>query len=452
MGVREPTIGVLSLHNSKETKAILNAAEALGAGTEWLRTENTTVDITGGRATLEPDVDLVANRLLLSNDEQPAEGLGLAATVAGLVPMLNDPDAVATSIHKYATATELAAAGIPVPDAFLALSGNRLNAERDRFGDRAVFKTAIGTHGGGAWLVDPEDPLNPQVGSRQAFLQAFVERDAERHEDFRIYVVGDEIVGAMNRIAPEGEWRTNVALGGDVLDATDDLPDEVREIALTATDTIGLDYAGVDLVEGEDGYFVLEVNPTAGFRGLYEATGRSPAPHIARLAIERAGGTVDDAEVAELARTLDDSVPSCKPRPDTKGGPERVVIGYIEEVVVSGTRGSETILAKSDTGATRTSIDNELAARIGTGPITDIVTVRSGSVKGGKSRPVVDLVVGVGGTQHTVTASIEDRSHMDYPILLGRDILEHYHVDVTRRADERGGDEATVEEEEEGEE
>ena len=221
---------------------------------------------------------------------------------------------------------------------------------------------------------------------------------------------------------------------------------------MTATDTIGLDYAGVDLVEGEDGYFVLEVNPTAGFRGLYEATGRSPAPYIARLAIERAGGTVDDAEVAELARTLDDSVPSCKPRPDTKGGPERVVIGYIEEVVVSGTRGSETILAKSDTGATRTSIDNELAARIGTGPITDIVTVRSGSVKGGKSRPVVDLVVGVGGTQHTVTASIEDRSHMDYPLLLGRDILEHYHVDVTRRADERGGDEATVEEEEESEE
>jgi hypothetical protein len=56
-------------------------------------------------------------------------------------------------------------------------------------------------------------------------------------------------------------------------------------------------------------------------------------------------------------------------------------------------------------------------------------------VKGGKARPVVDLVIGVGGTQHTVTASVEDRSHMDYPVLLGRDILEHYRVDVRRRAD-----------------
>jgi len=53
---------------------------------------------------------------------------------------------------------------------------------------------------------------------------------------------------------------------------------------------------------------------------------------------------------------------------------------------------------------------------------------------------VVDIVVGIGGTQHTVSASVEDRSHMDYPPLLGRDILKHYRVDVTRQAQERGGD------------
>jgi len=76
-----------------------------------------------------------------------------------------------------------------------------------------------------------------------------------------------------------------------------------------------------------------------------------------------------------------------------------------------------------------------LAADIGAGPIKDIVKVNLGSVKSGRSLPVVDLVVGVGGTQHTVTASVEDRSQMDYPLLLGRDVLQHYHVDVQRRAD-----------------
>jgi len=42
--------------------------------------------------------------------------------------------------------------------------------------------------------------------------------------------------------------------------------------------------------------------------------------------------------------------------------------------------------------------------------------VKSGSMKGGKARPVVDLVIGIGGNQHTVTASVEDRGHMDYPL------------------------------------
>jgi hypothetical protein len=65
--------------------------------------------------------------------------------------------------------------------------------------------------------------------------------------------------------------------------------------------------------------------------------------------------------------------------------------------------------------------------------------VRSGSAKSGRARPIVDVVVGVGGTHYTVAASVEDRSHMDYSMLLGRDILKHYHVDVTRKADEHAG-------------
>ncbi|HKJ58347.1 MAG TPA: RimK/LysX family protein, partial [Halobacteriales archaeon] len=83
------TVGVLSLHSSKETKAILNAVADLGHEPVWLREENTAVSIEGGELTLEPDVDVIANRLLLTNTEQPAEGLGLANVFCGLRPMLN---------------------------------------------------------------------------------------------------------------------------------------------------------------------------------------------------------------------------------------------------------------------------------------------------------------------------------------------------------------------------
>jgi hypothetical protein len=34
---------------------------------------------------------------------------------------------------------------------------------------------------------------------------------------------------------------------------------------------------------------------------------------------------------------------------------------------------------------------------------------------------------------HTVTASVDGREKMAHLALLGRDIPEHYHVDVTRR-------------------
>jgi len=351
---------------------------------------------------------------------------------------MSSPAAVTTAMHKFATAAGLVEADVPVPDALLALAGDRLNEGRSQFGDRAVYKTAIGTHGGGAWVVDLDDPVNPTVGDSQAFLQRFVETSGQAR-DARVYIVGGEIIGAMYRSAPEGEWRTNVSLGGDVTDATDDLPDEANEIALRAAEAVGLDYSGVDLIETPDGWAVLETNPTAGFRGLYRATGTSPAPYIAKLAIERVGGSVDDEQVEHLAGTLDDSRPACAPSKKRQRPTKPGVIGFIEDLVVSGTRDTQNVLAKSDTGATRTSIDAQLAAEIGTGPIKDIVRVRSGSSKKGKTRPVVDVVVGVGGTQHTVTASVEDRSHMDYPLLLGRDILEHYHVDVTREADTGGG-------------
>ncbi|SEO25897.1 alpha-L-glutamate ligase, RimK family [Halorientalis persicus] len=446
----DPTIGVLSLHTSKESKAICNAVSALGYEAEWLRAENTAIDVREGRAVLEPDADVIVNRLLLSKQEQPAEGLGLAATIANLRPMLNPPGPTLTATYKFATATALAEAGVPVPDALLALSNDRLDADRERFGDTAVYKTAIGTHGGGAWKVDAGNTVNAQVGPRQAFLQEFLKTD-DRHSDLRVYVVDDEVIAAMSRTAQGEEWRANVALGGKTADVTDELPAEVGEIARRATEAVGLDYAGVDVIEGADGWYVLEVNPTAGFKGLFGATGISPAPYIARLAIERAGGSVDDEAAADLATTLDDSRPDCMPEPETTDSTDPVVIGYTEEVVVRGTRGAETVYAKSDTGATRTSIDASLAADIGTGPIKDIVKIRSGSVKEGRSRPVVDLVVGIGGSQHTVTASVEDRGHMDYPLLLGRDILEHYHVDVTRRAD-RSATEVDTEEEEDTEE
>jgi hypothetical protein len=131
----------------------------------------------------------------------------------------------------------------------------------------------------------------------------------------------------------------------------------------------------------------------------------------------------------------DDFAPSGKPtkveaRPEATG-----TIGYTEKIVLSGTADSETVIAKSDTGARRTSIDTDIAAAIEAGPVQTTTTVTSATASSSRTRPVVDVEIDIGGTRHTVAASIEDRSQMTYPILLGRDILSEYTIDVEKRAD-----------------
>ncbi|MGM0685046.1 MAG: RimK/LysX family protein, partial [Halobacteriota archaeon] len=102
-------------------------------------------------------------------------------------------------------------------------------------------------------------------------------------------------------------------------------------------------------------------------------------------------------------------------------------------VTVSAGQHAIDAVAKSDTGARRTSIDFDVAAEIGAGPIVDTVLVKSGSRAGRQKRPVVEIDVKIGRQWQTVTASIENRNHMTYPVLLGRDVLDGYHVDVRKR-------------------
>ncbi len=425
-------VGVLSFHNSKETKAILNAIDDLGHVPVWLRTENTRAQIIGDEPRLDPDVDIIVNRLLLTTVEHPLEQLEIANTLAGLRPMINPPEAVLTAIHKYATAIQLANHGVKTPDSYLGLSANTFAEGSQYVGGPMLQKAGIGTHGEAAWKVAGNKQPMPIIGHKHTFLQRFLDQQGNQ-SDVRVYVVGDEVVGAMRRSAPNGDWRTNVARGGTPENVTDELPTEVGTIARAATHALGLDVAGVDVMQWRGDWYVLEVNPTAGFTGLFDAIGKSAAPSIARYAIERAGGEVSPEQVREISKTLDASVPACKPPSSDEMDGQRTV-GYTEWVVVNGMRKAESVIAKADTGATRTSIGIDLASAVGAGPIKSSAAVKFGSGKASKTRPLVDVDIGVGGQWHRVTASVEDRSHMHHRLILGRDVLSDYRIDIRRQA------------------
>jgi RimK family alpha-L-glutamate ligase len=428
-------IGVLSAHNSKEVKAILNAVRLLGHEPIWVRDENVRSWIEDGRVQHSPEVDVLVNRLLLTKSTDQLEDLQLAALYGETTPVLNAPPAVARTLHKFRAAAILAAAGLPVPDAFFGRSPRTFEEWSAYLPEDAAHKHTIGTNGTQMSIVSPDEPVGPLIDDEHAFVQEFLEDTGERPSDVRVYVVGDETVGAMRRHAPDDEWRTNVALGGEVEDVTDDLGRTPRRLAREATSVLGLDLAGVDLMSADDEWYILEVNATAGFKGLFSATGVSVAPHIAKLAIERTGGTVAEPAVAELESTLDDSIPECKPPLDQSEADESV-LGYTTRIRVSGQDGAAQVVAKSDTGAKRTCIDTDLAGRIGAGPLVGTTQVRSGTGKATESRPLVDVDLRLNGRWRTVTASITDRSNMSHAILLGRDVLEGHTLDISRTVEE----------------
>jgi len=115
---------------------------------------------------------------------------------------------------------------------------------------------------------------------------------------------------------------------------------------------------------------------------------------------------------------------------------ERIIIGPIEYVKVIGHHGEANVKGKIDTGATRTSVDVWLAANIGLGPTVDVAKVKSALLDEVRSRPLVRSVVEIAGERFALPVSVNDRSDMRYPVLVGMDILSsgRFLIDPAKKA------------------
>ena len=118
---------------------------------------------------------------------------------------------------------------------------------------------------------------------------------------------------------------------------------------------------------------------------------------------------------------------------------DRVLIGPVEYVKVIGHHGEARVKGKIDTGASRTSVDVWLAANIGLGPTVDVAKVKSALASQVRTRPLVRGAVEVGGIRFTLPVTVNDRSVMRYPVLIGMDILRsgRFLIDPTKKAPPR---------------
>ncbi len=90
--------------------------------------------------------------------------------------------------------------------------------------------------------------------------------------DYRIIVVGGKFVAGMKRVNLQGDFRSNVALGG--IGQAVKIPAEFIQTAEKAASILGLDYCGVDVLIGPKGEPILcEVNSNAFIEGIEKVTG-----------------------------------------------------------------------------------------------------------------------------------------------------------------------------------
>jgi RimK family alpha-L-glutamate ligase len=199
------------------------------------------------------------------------------------VPVVNSPRAIERSVDKFYTDALLQEAGLPIPETVVcegtedAMSAIRAMLGRrnlDEGGGDVIIKPIFGSMGHGIVRVsDPDVAFRVLQSLEQLRAVFYVQRAVESGgRDVRVFVVGGRVLGAIERRAAGGDWRTNVSRGGSA--RAFDLPPAWEAIALGAAAAVGADYAGVDLVPAQDGtVFVLEVNGIPGWQGLQRATG-----------------------------------------------------------------------------------------------------------------------------------------------------------------------------------
>lgn len=277
---------------------------------------------TGGRAV--PRFDIVIPRIGAS-----ITNYGLAVVrqfdLMG-VPVLNGAVAIARSRDKLRALQLLTRRNIDVPITVCARSPAAIEAALELVGGcPAIVKLQQGTQGIGTMIAETPQAVHSLLETLWAMgqdivLQEYVHESKGR--DIRAIVVGGRVIAAMRRVAKPGEFRSNLHRGGKGKRLV--LPRTYRSAAIRSAKAMGLEVAGVDMLEGHDGPRILEINSSPGLEGVERASNVDVAgaivEHAERYAIENKTITrralverIDGVIVAERKSTKPTSGPA-RPR------------------------------------------------------------------------------------------------------------------------------------------
>lgn len=273
-------IGILSRsRNLYSTKRIKEVCKARGHTVKILDTGDFFINVERGNP------DLLYRNKPLEEFDAIIPRIGSSITFFGAavvrqfeqmgVYCLNTSTGINTSRDKLRSIQLLSRHRIGIPHTIFVKHGNQILPAIECLGGAPVIiKLLEGTQGIGVILADSNNVAKAIIETMQStkqnvLIQQYVKES--KGSDIRVIVAGDKVIAAMRRVAKKGEFRSNVHRGGSV--EAIDLDEKYARTAIKAAQLIGLNFAGVDILEGKNGPMIIEVNSSPGLEGIERATG-----------------------------------------------------------------------------------------------------------------------------------------------------------------------------------
>lgn len=272
-------LGILSCSpNCYSTRRLKEAAAQRGHNAKVLNTLKFAIDLDRGNP------DLFFRQKPLTDYDAILPRIGASITYFGTAVVrqfeqmdvfcTNPSTGIANSRDKLRSLQIMSRHQIGIPKTTFVRDRKDVIPAIDRVGGAPVIiKLLEGTQGIGVLLAESVKSAEAiiellQSQRQNVLVQKFVAES--KGKDIRAFVVGDQVVGAMRRVAQGQEFRSNVHRGGKtepvILDET------YCETAVSAAQIHGLRVAGVDLLESKDGPQVMEVNSSPGLQGIESCT------------------------------------------------------------------------------------------------------------------------------------------------------------------------------------
>lgn len=291
-------IGILSARSPKyyPNRRLIEAASKWGQSVSLIHPKNCLSKVSPRELGLETPVQVEQLDVLLprigATINQYALSLVRHFELAG-VPVVNGFQSILLARNKFLGLQALASSGIPVPSSYYVSNVKNFEKAVTKIGGYPVVaKTLNSRQGRGVVLVESsitaEFIISNLLNKRRGLLVQEFFAPTER-KDIRVFVVGRQVVAAIELNPSGGDFRSNIHLKGHGGAITPNK--EQQDLAIKSSAALGLEISGTDIIMDADGSMkVIEVNYSPGFRGLEAFTGVDIASYIIQYLHRTYGG------------------------------------------------------------------------------------------------------------------------------------------------------------------